>query len=250
MFIPRVLCEEMNITYCLQCLLCLEHERAKWRFCQGWKEVGINDTRMDSGTGCGTHHIVERRGLRHRNWSPTVRYEKCGHRQSLPPSTAQAPTVVSDPSGRPECRPAGATRSGHVQLAPGRARERRFSLLRRGGYSGETLLPYALQSGLYTSSQRPKSYCGRLTVRTDAKPDSSNITYPENRRSMYRRWERGALNYCCCSRYHQFDVHAPSRKRLSCCRPHYSVAGPFCTFSAVKQLSLRDASTGRDGDDN
>jgi hypothetical protein len=50
-----------------------------------------------------------------------------------------------------------------VQLAPGCAREGWFSLLWRGGCSGETLLPYALPSGLCTSSQRSKGYCGRLT---------------------------------------------------------------------------------------
>jgi hypothetical protein len=194
MFPPRVLCEEMDITYCLDCLLCSERERAKWPFCQGWKEVGINDTRMDSGTGCGAHHIVERRGLRQRHWSPTVRYEKCGHRQSLPPPTAETPTVVSDPSGRPECHPTGATRSGHVQLAPGCAREGWFSLLRRGGCSGETLLPYALQSGLCTSSQRSKGYCGRLTFAAGANPDSRDIAYPENLRS---NTADGSAAYCC-----------------------------------------------------
>jgi hypothetical protein len=137
---------------------------------------------MDCGTGCGAHRIVERRGQRQRNWSPTLRYEKCGYRQSLPSPTPPTPTIGSDPSGQPKCDPTGGTRSGHVQLAPGCTREGWFSLLRRGGCSGETLLPHALQSGLYTSSQRTKGYCGRLTF---AAGDSRHIAYPENRRSMY-----------------------------------------------------------------
>jgi hypothetical protein len=204
---------------------------------------------MDSGTGCGAHHIVERRGLRQRNWSPTVRYEKCGHRQSLPPPTAQTPTVVSDPSGRPECHPTGATRSGHVQLAPGRAREGRFSLLRRGGCSGETLLPYALQSSLYTSSQRPKSYCGCLTVRCWR--ESGFARYCIILRSRFHVAPMGAW----CTQlllllYHRLAVHAPGVKSQLAAVDRTSVAGPFCTFSAAKQLSLPDASTGRDGDDD
>jgi hypothetical protein len=216
--LSHVRCEEVDITYCLDCLLCSEQGRGKWLFCQRWKEIGINDTRMDSGTGRGAHRIVERRGLRQRNWSPTQRYEKCGHRQSLPPPTAQTPTVVSDPSGRPECHPTGATRSGHVQLAPGCAREGWFSLLWRGGCSGETLLPYALQSSLCTSSQRSKGYCGRLTFAAGANPDSRDIAYPENRRSTYRRWERGVLLLFVVS---WFAVHVPARKRPSCSRPHF-----------------------------
>jgi hypothetical protein len=217
--------------------MCSERKRAK-RPCQSWKEVGINDTRMDCGTGCGAHRIVERRDLRQRNWSPIVRHEKCGHRQSLPPPIVQTPTVVSDPSGRPECYPTGATRSGHVQLAPGYTREGWVSLLRRGGCSGETLLPYALQSGLYTSSQRPKDYCGRLTF---AAGDSRDIAYPENRRSnvppMGARCTaviRCIISLLCMRRCvsGQAAVHSAS------------VAGPFCTFLAAKPLSLRNAIDG------
>jgi hypothetical protein len=121
------------------------------------------DTRMDQGTGCGAHHMVERRNLRQRNRSAAERYEKCSHRQSLPPPTAEAPAVVSDSIGRPECHPTGATGSGNVQLATRRDGRRRFSLLRCGGCPRETLLSDALQSGLSTGSQEPKGCCGRLT---------------------------------------------------------------------------------------
>jgi hypothetical protein len=54
-------------------------------------------------------------------------------------------------------------------------------------------LPHALQSGLYTSSQRTKGYCGRLTFAAGENLDSRDIAYPDNRRSTYRRWERGVL---------------------------------------------------------
>jgi hypothetical protein len=57
------------------------------------------DTRMDQGTGRGAHHVVERRNLRQRNRSAAERYEKCSHRQSLPPPTAEAPPIVSDSIG-------------------------------------------------------------------------------------------------------------------------------------------------------
>ena len=121
------------------------------------------DTRMDQGTGCGAHHMVERRNLRQRNRSAAERYEKCSHRQSLPPPTAEAPAVVSESIGRPECHPTGATGSGNVQLATRRDGRRRFSLLRCCGCPRETLLSDALQSGLSTGSQEPKGCCGRLT---------------------------------------------------------------------------------------
>ena len=50
-----------------------------------------------------------------------------------------------------------------MQLATGRDRRKRFSLLRRDGGPGETLLFDALQTGLSTRSQEPKGCCGRLT---------------------------------------------------------------------------------------
>jgi hypothetical protein len=119
---------------------------------------------MDSGTGGGAHHIVERRDLRQRNRSPAECYEKCGHRQSLPPPAAEAPAAVSGSIGRPERHPTGTTGNRNVQLATGRHPQRRFSLLRRGDRRAETLLSDALQTGLSTGSQRPKGCCGRLTL--------------------------------------------------------------------------------------
>ena len=83
---------------------------------------------------------------------------------------AEAPAVISDAVGRPERRPTGATGSGNVQLATGRDRRKRLSLLWLGGRP-ETLLPYALQTGVPTGSQKPQGCCGRLILGRERKPD-------------------------------------------------------------------------------
>jgi hypothetical protein len=160
--------------------------------CQDWTGAEARDTRMDSGAGGGAHHLVERRDLRQRNRSPAERYEKRGHRQSLSPSAAEAPAVISDAVGRPERRPTGATGSGNVQLAAGRDRRKRLLLLWLGGRPGETLLPYALQTGVPTGSQKPQGCCGRLILGRERKPDLSDIRPGRFHLSRSRRTPRSS----------------------------------------------------------
>ncbi len=73
-----------------------------------------------------------------------------------------------------------------MQLATGRDRRKRLSLLRLGGRPWETLLPAALQIGVSTGSQKPQGCCGRLMLGRERKPDSSDIrpdkfSFPQNR---------------------------------------------------------------------
>ena len=192
--IPRVLCEDMSIRYCLVYVLCSDRERGQCLFRQDWTGVEARGTRMDPGTGSGAHHMVERRDLRQRNRSPAERYEKCRHRQSLPPATGEATAIVSGPFGRPKCHPTGATGSGNVQLATGRDRRKRFSLLRRDGGPGETLLFDALQTGLSTRSQEPKGCCGRLTLgpwpEAGLERQSPGCAFTSTNRSFHQRRSR------------------------------------------------------------